>query len=115
MLESSQVSFRRRAQRANPRFVFSGRVMLFEAERTEVTAGRALGISLSGLAAVLPRDLSLGQTVELEFVFPLSSDALHLRAIVRNRIGDRYGFEFVSLSTDHRDALDRGCTALAPL
>ena len=115
MLESSQVSVRRRARRANPRFVFSGRVIMFEAERTEVTGGRALGISLSGLAAVLPRDLSLGQTVELEFAFPLSSDPLHLRAIVRNRIGDRYGFEFVSLSTDHLHAIERGCITLAPL
>ena len=51
-----------------------------------------LGISESGLAAMLPIEAPLGENVELNFTLPSGPVTIH--AIVRQRRAFRYGFEF---------------------
>jgi hypothetical protein len=55
--------------------------------------GRTLEVSESGISAILPAELPVGETVEVEIKLPLNPATA--RAIVRNRSVFRYGFEFL--------------------
>jgi hypothetical protein len=39
-------------------------------------------------------------------------EPVHVRAFIRHRDGLRYGFEFLALTDDDRDAIDRMCERL---
>ena len=54
--------------------------------------GRTLEVSESGMSAILPVELHVGETVELEIKLPPNTATA--RAIVRNRNVFRHGFEF---------------------
>jgi hypothetical protein len=56
-------------------------------------SGRTLEISERGLSATLPRELPVGETVELDP--KLRIGPVNVRATVRNRKAFRHGFEFV--------------------
>lgn len=55
--------------------------------------GRTLDISASGMAAILPVELQVGEIVELNIKLPIALAAS--RAVVRNRNVFRHGFEFL--------------------
>jgi hypothetical protein len=55
--------------------------------------GRTLDISESGMSAILPIELQIGETVELRIKLPIS--VATARAVVRNRSVFRHGFEFL--------------------
>lgn len=74
--------------------------------------GRAENISVEGIAAVLTGELGSANIVTLSFVLPMVHEAVQVRAFVRHRDGYRYGFEFLGLSDDDRDAIDRMCERL---
>ena len=74
------------------------RRLLLEAEvaiRSEggLVSGRTLDVSESGMAAVLPVELRVGETVGLEIKLPTGGATG--RATVRSRNVGRHGFEFV--------------------
>ena len=74
------------------------RRLLLEAEvaiRSEggLVSGRTLDVSESGMAAVLPVELRVGETVGLEIRLPTGGATG--RATVRSRNVGRHGFEFV--------------------
>jgi PilZ domain len=58
-----------------------------------VLPGRTLDIGESGMSAILPAELQVGQTVELKIKLPMALATT--RAVVRNRNVFRYGFEFL--------------------
>jgi len=60
--------------------------------------GFSIELSESGMSAILPVELSVGQTVELHINLPLGS--VDVQACVRNRNAFRHGFEF----SDHKAA-----------
>lgn len=74
--------------------------------------GRAENISVEGLAATMSADLGSANIVTLTFVLPMVHEAVQVRAFIRHRDGLRYGFEFLGLSDDDRDAIDRMCERL---
>ena len=55
--------------------------------------GRTLDISESGMSAILPVELRMGETVELRIKLPIT--VATVRAVVRNRNVFRHGFEFL--------------------
>lgn len=61
-----------------------------------IVPGRGLDISDSGMAAILPVELKIGETVDLEF--KQHGVALRTRASVRDKNVFRHGFEFLSPS-----------------
>ena len=75
--------------------------------------GRSTEISEEGIGATLTGELESGEIVSLEIPLPLSAYPLKVRAIVRYRLGLRYGFEFLTLDTSQRDILRRVCEILA--
>lgn len=75
--------------------------------------GRTLGISEAGMAALLAVNMEVGETVGLEFSLPSCPQPLAVRAVVRNRTGARYGFEFLTLSQQQRTAITKFCLGQA--
>ena len=87
------------------RFPLDARICLSRPGQRYPLYGRTLGISEAGISALLAADLDPGVTVHLEFALPSHPKPLAVRAIVRNGSGARYGFEFLSLSEEQRQAI----------
>jgi len=85
------VSGNRRENRRHRRLRLEAEVTI----RSEggLVPGRTLDVSESGMAAVLPVELHVGDTVGLEITLPTGRATG--RAIVRSRNVFRHGFEFV--------------------
>ena len=75
-------------------------------------AGRCVVIAEAGLAAILPEPIPAGSVVTLQLPIPTHPAALEVWAIVRNQLGLRHGFEFVSLTDSDRVAIRQFCTGL---
>lgn len=65
-------------------------------ESAGIVPGRGLDVSESGMAAILPVELEIGENVDLEF--KKSGVTHHARASVRHKNVFRHGFEFIPLS-----------------
>ena len=63
----------------------------------ELLSGYAVDISESGISAMLPIEVAIGEVVELDFELPLGP--VSVRAVVRERNAFRYGFQFVQPNT----------------
>ena len=64
-------------------------------ESAGIVPGRGLDVSESGLAAILPVELEIGENVDLEFT--KSGITHHTLASVRHKNVFRHGFEFIPL------------------
>jgi len=91
------------------RFPLDGRIAISRTGQRYPLYGRTLGISPAGISGLLAADLEVGESVHLQFALPGCSHLLAVRAVVRNRNGARYGFEFLSLSGEQRDAIGTFC------
>ncbi len=97
-----------------PRFELDVR-MLVHVFRDGVSTtiwGRSTMIGQEGMGGTLTGDLQLGEVVGLEFSVPLSSHPIKLRAIVRYKNGFQYGFEFLAVDAQQRQAIQRACDIL---
>jgi c-di-GMP-binding flagellar brake protein YcgR len=79
----------------------------------EVMRGYSLDISINGVAGVFATGWEMGTHVWLEFSLPKCTGQMKVPAVVRNRSGYRYGFEFVNLSGRERLLIQRTCRVLA--
>jgi hypothetical protein len=70
----------------------------------ELLSGYALDISESGISAMLPIEVSMGEVVELDFELPLGP--VSVRAVVRERNAFRYGSQFVQPNAAHQFIAD---------
>jgi hypothetical protein len=77
----------------------------------ELLSGYALDISESGLSAMLPIEVAMGEVVELDFELPLGP--VNVRAVVRERNAFRYGFQFVQPHAARQMIAD-ACGSLQP-
>ena len=53
-------------------------------------------ISQGGMAVYVPAELERGQSILLQLTFPGLPQPLNLLALVKNRVGSKYGVEFVN-------------------
>lgn len=81
----------RTAARRFPRFPVEVDANVYS-KKNGLAPGRTVDISESGISAVVPVELSIGETVKMDIRFPLESATV--TAVVRNRNVFRYGFEF---------------------
>lgn len=102
-------SSRSHKQRRYRRFALDARMVILRSGQNRPLYGRTLGVSQAGISGLLAADLELGESIHLEFALPGSSPSLAVRAVVRNRHGARYGFEFLSLSGGQREAIGGYC------
>lgn len=95
------------------RFPIDARVAVYRSGQSRPYHGRSLGISEAGISALMALELEVNECVSLKFALPGSTHALEVRAVVRNRSGARYGFEFLTLSEQQRSAITDLCNSRA--
>lgn len=81
-------------------------------ERAETVRGCSLNINEAGIAGVFATEWDVGASVNLQFAVPFASAPVRARAVIRNRMSYRYGFEFVELTSEHRSTINRTCRML---
>jgi hypothetical protein len=69
--------------------------------------GRTSDVSLGGIGATIVGELAVNDVVSVQV--PLSGGQLDVRAVVRNRQGYHYGFEFLVLDESSRQLLQQIC------
>jgi c-di-GMP-binding flagellar brake protein YcgR len=74
--------------------------------------GMTVEISEGGVSAYLREEFETGQTVKLQL--NLSAGGLEVSAIVRNRLGRRYGFQFLKLLPEQRQKIHQSCRGVPP-
>lgn len=77
--------------------------------------GRSLNINEGGIAGLFATGWDVGTPVNLQFSVPVATMPVHIRGVVRNRTGYRYGFEFVDLTPEQRETISRTCRTLGLL
>jgi hypothetical protein len=98
-------------RRRFPRYYTDLPIRLRDQQEQEF-AGRCVVIAEGGLAAILPQPITAGSVVTLQLSIPHHSTVLEAWAIVRNQVGLRHGFEFVSLTDLERAAIRQFCNGL---
>jgi hypothetical protein len=78
----------------------------------ELILGHTVEVSESGISAIVPLVLIVGQAVELGFQLP--SRVMSVQATVKNQTAFRHGFEFV-LGHEEREIITRDCRELRSL
>jgi len=84
-------------------------------ERRRMMRGRALDISEAGIAGVFVKEWAVGTQVLLEFSVPVTSSPVRVGGLLRSHSGYRYGFEFVDLSPEQHEIINKTCRTLALL
>ncbi len=98
-------------RRRFPRYYTDLPLSLRDQQEREL-AGRCVVIAEGGLAAVLPEPLPAGSVVTLQLPIPTHPTVLEAWAVVRNQLGLRHGFEFVSVTDSERVAIRQFCNGL---
>ncbi|HEV2716190.1 MAG TPA: PilZ domain-containing protein [Terriglobales bacterium] len=81
-------------------------------ERLIKSKGMTVEISQGGVSAYLREEFEAGQQVTLQV--DLSADSLTLSAVVRSRIGYRYGFQFLNLLREQGQKIQASCKGVPP-
>lgn len=89
-------------RRAHPRALFSVPFTMRYIDTNGLTSwhGMTVDISQGGLGALIPHQMEIGSTVELQL--SLRERTLRMIAIVRHAAHGRSGFEFLGLSDEER-------------
>ncbi len=98
-------------RRRFPRYYTDLPITLRDQQEQE-SVGRCVVIAEGGLAAVLPEPIPPGSVVVLRLSIPPHPTILEVWAVVRNQLGLRHGFEFVSLTDSGRLAIRQFCSGL---
>jgi PilZ domain len=72
--------------------------------------GRAHSLSLGGLGAYIPANLSIGAEVGLALTLPNSNNEVKLKARVCSCDGFRYGLEFVEINQEMQRIIVKTCS-----
>ncbi len=87
-------------------------VSVFRDGKTIVLWGRTSEIGVDGIGATLTGELTAGEVVSLELPVSLSPYLVRVRAIVRYTRGLHCGFEFLAVTAEQRNTLERLCEML---
>ncbi len=68
---------------------------------------RAVDIGINGVAVSSPLVLPEGEHVEFEIALPGNKAPMRVKAVVRNKKGQRYGIEFISTTDLQKDDITR--------
>ena len=90
-------------RRRSPRYWLST-LMTIHAPDGSAVSGLSVEISAGGMSAMSSAPLNPGETVELELV-----EGGRVSAVVRHKLGQMYGFEFVQLSTEQARRIAENC------
>ena len=77
------------------RYDFQVPVILTTSNGSKKIHARGTALNEGGIMVYAEAELTLGDELKVEFRPPFSNTALNLSVVVRNRIGNRYGMEFI--------------------
>lgn len=95
--------------RRHPRYKLDVEILVYPRD-SSLVRGHTVDISESGVSAILPLEVPVGELVRLEFSLP--SGDVEVFAMVRQRNAFRYGFQFVE-ATSAQGTIGRTCRELA--
>jgi hypothetical protein len=75
--------------------------------------GRTSELGEDGIGGTLTGEIEPGEAVTMELSLPLAPHPLKFRALVRYRSGLRHGFEFLTLTPEQHETVERVCRLLA--
>lgn len=87
-------------------------VSVFRDGQTTLLWGRTSELGVDGVGATLSGQLKTGEVVSIEFPVSAPPHFIRVRAIVRYTHGLHCGFEFLRVSKEQRDTLERVCEML---
>lgn len=70
-------------------------------------------VSETGIGLFIPANLRIRDNAEIEFSLPDSAETIKTKAVVKDRAGFRYVFEFANLSELQREKIRRACQLTA--
>ncbi|HUE51414.1 MAG TPA: PilZ domain-containing protein [Terriglobales bacterium] len=88
-------------------------VNVFREGKTVSLWGRSNEMGQDGIGGTLTGELEPGEVVSMEISLPLAPYPMKIRALVRYRDGLRHGFEFLAMSPEQHEAIQRVCEMLA--
>jgi hypothetical protein len=74
------------------------RVVTQAATKVAIANGRGSELNNGGLTVFAGTELAIGAQVLVEFTPPYSGNPIRVRCFVKNRVGYRYGVEFITES-----------------
>jgi c-di-GMP-binding flagellar brake protein YcgR len=98
-----------RRRRRYPRYHcdFPVTLSLFSGKEHRHIEGRGRDLAQAGIGILIADEIPIGEVVSLAFSLPDAAQAWIMRAVVRQRRGYHYGFEFLSFSAEHAEELKR--------
>lgn len=96
-------------RRHQPRFKIEVEIKV-HSKTCGTVKGQTVDLSESGISAILPLEVPLGELVELDFTLPFGRVTMY--AVVRQRTAFRYGFQFAE-SNFTQDIIRPTCRVLA--
>ena len=79
------------------------RVRVPTASGEEFMLAHGRDVSQGGMAVYVPADLEIGNAVLLELIFPGTEKPLTLHATIKNRMGFKYGVEFMNPTPEQQE------------
>ncbi len=98
-----------------PRFRVDLKVDVYRAGEQRPRRGRSSDLSEGGLGGIMVADMQVGETVTLEFSGAPLLRPVRVQALVRNRVGFCYGFEFLALNREQRALIHAATLFLPPV
>jgi hypothetical protein len=95
-------------QRRHQRFPLKVEIRIYP-RNSAVVHGHTVDISESGISAVIPQEVPIGEVVRLEFKLPFGD--VDVFAVVRQRSAFRYGFQYIE-TTSKDDPIGLTCRRL---
>lgn len=105
-------AFRRRRRFPRHHLDVRIQVSVFRDGQTVALWGRTSEIGVDGVGATLTGELTAGEVVSIELPVPVSPHLIKVRGIVRYTQGLRCGFEFLTVTEEQRNLLQRVCGML---
>ena len=76
-------------------------------ETGTISFGRSHDVSCKGMSLYFATELEVGDSIRVRFTLPNSRLALDLKAVIRNRVGFRYGIQFSEATAAELDEIAR--------
>jgi hypothetical protein len=76
-------------------------------ETGAMTFGRSHDVSCKGMSVYFAIELVVGAPIRVKFTLPNSRLALDLKAIIKNRVGFRYGIQFTEATAAELEEIRR--------
>src|SRR5438270_6607346 len=99
--------------RSFPRFAIDVPLIISSGKLESVLHGKIADIGLGGVCGVLTSgQVRVGDRIQLEFSLPGGSGPMTFMAKLKYVVGQRHGFQFLTITPEQRERIRRVCESL---